>query len=301
MLNIERRVMMLPSILVPLDGSRLAEQALPYAQQLAEPGCQLILLEVGQDEDDLGLLERHADSCASLETAVGDPAEQILRVVKDLKVGLIVMTTHGRGALGRWAFGSVADAVTQTSPVPVFVVRPRDGDTEITPGIQRVVVPLDGSPLAEEALPTAMSLARRLHVPVHLVTAIDVARILSVEMMPTVAFNASLYEETVAQLEADATGWLTQTAERLRQEGVAATWAILHGSPFLAITDAVKPGDVIVMTSHGRGGAKRWVLGSVAEKLIREGPAPVLVVPTGERHHVEVIDEAERLFTPVSA
>ena len=284
-------------ILVPLDGSQLAEQALPYAQKLAEPGCQLILLEVGQDDDDLGLLDRHADSCASLETAVGDPAEQILGAAKDLGVGLIVMTTHGRGALGRWAFGSVADAVTRTSPVPVFVVRPQSEDAEIAPVIQRVVVPLDGSPLAEEALPTATSLAQRLHVPVHLVTAIDV-----IEIMPTVAFDASLYEETVAQLEADATGWLTQTAEQLQQEGVATTWAILHGSPFLVITDAVKPGDVIVMASHGRGGAKRWLLGSVAEKLIREGPVPVVLVPPAERQHGEpVAGETARLASPVLA
>jgi nucleotide-binding universal stress UspA family protein len=293
--------MMTQPILVPLDGSDLAEQALPYAQKLAEPGCQLILLEVGQDEDDLSMLERHADSCARLETAVGNPAEQILQVAKELNVGLIVMTTHGRGALGRWAFGSVADAVTRISPVPVFVVRPRDRDTEITPVIQRMVVPLDGSPLAEEALPTALSLAQRLHLPVHLVIAIDLTKLLPVEMMPTGVFDASLYEETVAQLDADATAWLTQTAEQLRQEGVATTWSILHGSPFLAIADAVKPGDVIVMTSHGRSGAKRWLLGSVAEKLIREGPAPVLLVPTGELRHVEVIDEAARLFTPVSA
>ena len=170
-------------ILVPLDGSKLAEQALPYAQKLAEPGCQLILLEVGQDEDNR--LAGTARPCASLETAVGDPAEQILRVAKDLNVGLIVMTTHGRGALGRWAFGSVADAVTRTSPVPVFVIRPREGDTDIAPVIQRVVVPLDGSPLAEEALLTATSLAQRLHVPAHLVTAIDVTKLLPVEMMPT--------------------------------------------------------------------------------------------------------------------
>jgi nucleotide-binding universal stress UspA family protein len=276
-------------ILVPLDGSQLAEQALPYAQKLAEPGCLLILLEVGQDEDDLGLLDRHADSCASLETAVGDPAEQILQVAKDLGVGMIVMTTRGRGAVGRWAFGSVADVVTRTSPVPVFVVRPRDGDPEIAPVIQRVVVPLDGSPLAKEAIPTATSLARRLHVPVHLITAIDVTKILPVEVIPTVAFDAALYEETVDQFEADATAWLTQTAEQLQHKGVATTWAILHGSPFLAITDAAKPGDVIVMTSRGCGGAKRWLLGSVAEKLIREGPVSVVLVPPTERRHDEPI------------
>jgi nucleotide-binding universal stress UspA family protein len=294
--------MMTQPILVPLDGSDLAEQALPYAQKLAEPGCQLILLEVGQDEDDLGVLERHADSCASLESAVGDPAEQILRVAKDLNVGLIVMTTHGRGALGRWAFGSVADAVTRTSPVPVFVVRPQAGDSTIAPDIRRVVVPLDGSPLAEEGLLTATSLAQRLHVPVHLVTAIDVTKLLPIEMMPTVAFDAALYVETVAQLEADATAWLTQAAGQLQHEGVAATWAILHGSPFRAITDTVKPGDVVVMTSHGRSGAKRWLLGSVAEKLIREGPVPVVLVPPAGRHEAEpVAGHVAGLTTPVLA
>jgi nucleotide-binding universal stress UspA family protein len=289
-------------ILVPLDGSDLAELALPYAHQLAEPGCQLILLEVGQDEDDLGLLERHANSCASLETAVGDPAEQILRVANDLGVGLIVMTTLGRGALGRWAFGSVADAVTRTSPVPVFVVPPQDGETEIAPAIQRVVVPLDGSPLAEEALPTAMSLARRLRVPAHLVTAIDVTKIVPVEIMPTMAFDAALYEETIAQIEADATTRLTQSAEQLQHEGVVTTWAVLHGSSFLAITDAVRPGDVIVMTSRGLGGAKRWLLGSVAETLIREGPVPVVLVPAGERNNeVPAVSEAAQLASPVLA
>ena len=147
-----------------------------------------------------------------------------------------------------------------------------------------------------------MSLARRLHVPVHLVTAIDVTKILPVEIMPTVAFDAALYEEMVAQLEADATAWLTQTAEQLQHEGVATTWAILHGSPFLAITEAVKPGDVIVMTSRGLGGAKRWLLGSVAEKLIREGPVPVVLVPAGERNNeVPVVGEAAQLASPVLA
>jgi nucleotide-binding universal stress UspA family protein len=295
--------MMIQPILVPLDGSNLAEQALPYAEKLAAPGCQLILLEVGEvGDDDVNALERHAGCDFRLESAVGDPAEQILQVARDLGVEMIVMTTHGRGAVGRWAFGGVADAVTRTSPVPVFIVRPRDGDAKIAPGIQRVVVPLDGSPLAKEAIPTATSLARRLQVPVHLITAIDVARVLPVEMMPTVAFDASLYEETVAQLEVGATAWLTQAADQLQHEGVATTWSILRGSPFLAITDAAKPGDAIVMTSRGLGGAKRWLLGSVAEKLIREGPVPVVLVPPAERHHDEpVASEAAQLASPVLA
>jgi nucleotide-binding universal stress UspA family protein len=278
-------------ILVPLDGSELAQQALPYAQALAdpscggEPECQLILLEVGQDEDELSLLERHADTDARLETATGDPAAQILRVAKDLGVGMIVMTTHGRGALGRLAFGSVADTVTRTSPIPVLVIRPGEGDRgSAAPVIRRVVVPLDGSELAEAALPTAQALAQRLNVPVHLISAIDLTRQVPVEIMPTVAFDASLYEETVAQLSADAETTLSLAGERLRREAVEVTWEVLHGSPFLAIKEAVQPGDVIVMTSRGRGGAGRWLLGSVAETLIRDGPVPVVLVPAGQHH-----------------
>ena len=212
------------------------------------------------------MLERHADSCASLETAVGDPAEQILRVAKDLNVGLIVMTTHGRGALGRWAFGSVADAVTRTSPVPVFRHPSAGGGYRHRPGHPARGCSARWFPARRGGAPDRDVPGARLHAraPRHRHRC-DQAP--AVEMMPTVAFDASLYEETVAQLEVQATAWLTQTAAQLQHEGVATTWAILHGSPSLAISDAVKPGDVIVMTSHGR--RVGWLLGSVAEKLIR--------------------------------
>jgi nucleotide-binding universal stress UspA family protein len=267
-------------VLVPLDGSLEAEQALPYAEALAGPGCQLILLEVGEDSDDeFALQERHGDSCARLETVSGDPAEQILRVARDLGVGLIVMTTQGRGALGRLAFGSVADAVTRKSPVPVLVVRPGDEPTE--PPLRRLVVPLDGSSLAEAAVPFAKSLAHRLGIPVHLLTAIDPVSLVPSAVAPALAFDAEVYTETLAQLRGDAETWLAEVGERLRGAGVETTWETVSGSPYVAIADALQPGDAVVMTSHGRGGVKRWLLGSVAEKLMREGKAPVMLVPAG--------------------
>jgi nucleotide-binding universal stress UspA family protein len=123
--------MMPQPVLVPLDGSSLAEQALPYAEKLAEPGCQLILLEIGQDEDDLGLLDRHADSCASRETAVKDPAEQILQVARDLGVGMIVMTSRGLGGAKRCLLGSVADKLIRECPVPVVLVPARERNNEV--------------------------------------------------------------------------------------------------------------------------------------------------------------------------
>ena len=282
---------MLQPILVPLDGSPEAEQALPYAEALAEPGCQLILLEVGEDPDcEFALLDRHAGSCARLETVSGDPAEQILRTARDFGVGAIVMTTHGRGALGRWAFGGVADAVTRRSPAPVMVVRPGEATTE--PALRRLVVPLDGSPLAETALPVAQSLALRLGIPVRLVTAVDPVSFVPSAVAPALAFDAEVYNDTLAALRGEAEASLTRASEALREAGVGASWEILSGSPYAAITDALQPGDVVVMTSHGRSGVTRLLLGSVAEKLIREGSTPVILVPNG------VVDVQPRAAAP---
>src|SRR4051812_43808937 len=112
-------------VLVPLDGSELAEQALPYAEAVAGSKCQLILLEVGDDGDNEFLLQqRQGESCAYLHTVFGDPVEQILGLAQELDAGLIVMTTRGRGAVGRTALGSVADAVTCKSAIPVMLIRP---------------------------------------------------------------------------------------------------------------------------------------------------------------------------------
>jgi hypothetical protein len=76
---------------------------------------------------------------------------------------------------------------------------------------------------------------------------------------------------------------LTRVSQRLAAEGLQVDTEVLHGSPHQAITDAAKPGDVIVMTSHGRGGVKRWLLDSVAEKLIRDGSSSVVLVPARQQ------------------
>jgi nucleotide-binding universal stress UspA family protein len=267
-------------ILVPLDGSDLAEQALPYAELLAGSSCELILLEVGEDEyDEFRLPERHGDSCAHLETVVGNPAEQILEVAQQLGAGMIVMTTHGRGAIGRWRFGSVADEVMRRATIPVLIIHPRGPQAIGAASIRRLVVPLDGSPLAEAALPIAAALAEELDVPVHLVTVIGATGSMAVELA-SAAFDGQLFAESIEELRLQAEGLLVRAAERLEDRGITTTWDVCNGPPFIAIGNATREGDVIVMASHGRRGAARWLLGSVAEQLIREGSVPVLLVPT---------------------
>jgi nucleotide-binding universal stress UspA family protein len=273
--------MMKDPVLVPLDGSALAEQALPYAETVAGSKCQLILLEVGNDEEDDEFLlqQRHGDSCAYLQTVYGEPAEQILAVAQELGAGLIVMTTRGRGALGRTALGSVADAVTRESPIPVMLIHPSGDENQVArPQLKRLVVPLDGSQLAEQALPTAVMLAKQLQIPVHLITIVGRADSIA-RRFEAAAVDAVLTPEDTDEQVAEAEAKLSQRAEQLRREGVACTWEVRRGSPYFSIADAVVPGDVIVITSRGRSGIKRWLLGSIAEKLVRDGPVPVIVVP----------------------
>ena len=304
---------MIDRILVPLDGSAVAAQALPYALALAEPDADIVLLrvvpplhglagqlivtqhEVQARDEEVAQYEIERESKAlkergmtvSPEVVLGDPAAQILRVAAERAVGMIAMTTHGRGAVGRFLFGSVADRVARASLVPVCLIRPRpEAVPPIPPAIQRVLVPLDGSDLAAEALPVAAALARRLAIPVHLVCAVDPVSALPVSSglggeSPMIA--AELYEEIERQATADARRTLEAVASQLRNGGVPTTWEVLTGSPLFVIPATTRPGDLLVMTSHGRGGVRRWLVGSVAEKLVREAEVPIVLVPTSVR------------------
>lgn len=305
---------MISTVLVPLDGSPVAEQAIPYAQALVPDGGEGVFFRVVPELDPLltELVWTLASAPESAEIAAvqaelervnarvgdtwvrwttdvasGDPAEEILEAISRHRIDLVAMTTHGRGALGRVAFGSVADRVSRESPVPVLLVRAYPDEQPVTlADIRRLVVPLDGSALAEASLPLVIDLAKHLGIPVHLLRALTLAAVLTpladsggVLVSP----SPEVYEQMTEAVERDARDYLTSVAARLEDDGVSATWGVLEGSPFFAIAEATKTGDLLVTTSHGRGGVLRWLLGSVAEKLVREAPVPVLLVPSAGR------------------
>ena len=294
-------------VVVPLDGSDLAEQALPYAEVLTRlTGAPLHLVRVidpahlgtplgallSSDALTLALLLEDERMAArdSLEHVAQDLSDRGQEVTVEYRQGLaademlaatrpgdlLVMVSHGRGGLGRWFLGSVAEAVIRRATVPVFLVRASETSAS-SPAVQRIVVPLDGSALAEEALPTARALAERLHVPVHLLTVIHVSAGTALELA-TAAVSASRLEETLIRLFTEAETCLANADERVRQSGVTVTTEVRHGSPGPTIVDATQPGDLIVMTSHGHSGFARWMLGSVAEAVVRRSTVPVLLV-----------------------
>jgi nucleotide-binding universal stress UspA family protein len=308
------------TIMVPLDGSALAEAALPFARALLAPDGELALARVVYNPDSsTAWMLRAAVSIEELNRAfreeaeqdlakeaerlgqgigrvrimvgAGDPAEEIVRLAEEEGVELVAMATHGRGALGRWTHGSVADRVARATTVPLLLVRPAEpGEDADAPdptapaAIRRLVVPLDGSERAEEALAVAERYAGRLRVPVLLIRVINpVTQVPSVYGAGSLPSTWEMTEEIIKLEEDDTAAYLAGAAQRLEQAGLSVERRVELGSTVGSIAAAVQPGDAIVMTSHGRGGIGRWVLGSVAEKLVREAPAPVLLVPSAGR------------------
>jgi nucleotide-binding universal stress UspA family protein len=308
------------AILVPLDGSPEAERALPFAETLVDPHGEIILLRVARSldafgepwpgrqlsEDDLRAIAeeaarrslltvaerlRHTVPRVRIEVVFGDPADEIIRVAEAEDVEMIVMTTHGHGAAGRIIFGSVADRVARYGTRPTLLVR-----ANVPPVLpDRLVAALDGSALAEQALPVAVRLAKRRGWPVHLVRVVDLDEIVreiwqdrqgDLYRLP----RDEAYEEARKRCEAQAAAYLAVHAERLRQEGVQADYEVATGTPAFVLLELVKPGDLVVMTSHGYGGLRRWLIGSVTEKLVREAPSPVLIV----RARAEPVAEQRR-------
>lgn len=305
-------------VLAPIDGSARALSAVPWAAKLAGPDGTVVLLRVvpsqpayaeslfalvGAEDNIPGIqdawartakadmdeaAEQIAGSGVTVEQMVaeGEPDEEIVAASSRRGAEMIAMASHGRGAIGRAIFGSVADRVARSATVPVLILRTPDEDADNSAVVSRIVVPLDGSEIAERALPVAIDLAKQFATPVHVVRAVDAATTLP--MAPGVfgaapSISAEVTDQIWQEAETQARTTVTDAVSHLKGEGIDASGAILNGSPFFAISEATQPGDLLVLTSHGRSGVRRWLLGSVAEKLVREADAPVLLVPALER------------------
>lgn len=299
------------TVVVPLDGSDYAEQVIPYAEAARGESGELIFLEVvfpsGPERDLLGdielsieeVLERKRDAALDrlrdtanrwsevlkqsprIEALAGDPAEAILKFAEREGADIIAMASYGRGAITRLAFGSVADQITRASPLPVMIAHPRweSSDPPMPARIQKVVVPLDGSAMSREALPLASRLAREIGGQLLLVQVMNPALSFSVFGDSVSPFSLGHYDETAQRMRDDALNVLEDARESVTEDGLRVETEVLEGSPVDRLREAIQPGDLVVMTSHGRSGFRRWLLGSTAEKLIRSGEAPVVLVP----------------------
>jgi nucleotide-binding universal stress UspA family protein len=303
----------LERILVPLDGSAVAEQSIPYVAALAADNAEITFIQVvseGHSERDMlghvvvpagevghrsrmqGLdhLRDAADRWRSIlpveprfEVSIGDPIKEIIATAKRLSCELIAVASHGRGGVRRLAVGSVAHDLARSSPVPVLLIRARDDAGNGQARLDRIVVPYDGSQLASAAIPAAIDLAKRIGSGIFLIQVISPTDYAPMPATTESYFPSAAYEETIELVEQNAESELKTVADVIQNAGVEVKHAVVPGAPAEALIDQTRHEDLIVMTSHGRSGLKRLFMGSVAEHLVRHGHAPVVVVPAGDR------------------
>ena len=278
---------MFQHVLVPLDGSPQADTILPYVTALARQlQMAITLLSVadsrgavlpGSVPRDVSerlhmLAGRLTDLGVPTATAVavGGPTKEILRIADDRRCDLIALSTSTGSSSAQSTLGRVADKVFHTSHMPLLLLPPQPAETPsaAAPPITTLILPLDGSPLAESALTYAEDLWQKLATDVVLARAVPFA-------------GAYVDERTPLSGEVEAEAYLQSVVERLRGEGVAVRSTVFGGLPTEHILDLAKqtPHSLTILTTHGRSALARWFVGSVAESLVRAAEVPTLVIP----------------------
>lgn len=219
---------------------------------------------------------------AEVEVAVGNPAEEIVGAAERLGVDAIAMATRRESTLARGVLGSVTDRVVHTTTLPLLALHPEDASAfsgnSGAPGT--LIVPLDGSELSEKSVPVAQSIAKAVGAKVMFIRSSATPYFGSseagVDYMPT---NYGLTE-----IRQDALLYLEPFVKATRDAGLESEARAVVGNAVNAIIETAEEneGSLIVMSTHGRSGFKRFFLGSVADKVIRSAGTPVLVLPPGE-------------------
>lgn len=285
-------------IIVPLDGSTFAEDALATALSLVGESGTLELVSVNApappfavaDFDDrarswttdyldglTGKLPPHVH--AETHVLVGRAADELLAFIEGSDAELVVAASHGRGPLTRAWLGSVADSLVRESKLPVMLVHPQHPDEpsyQASLPLRKILVPVDGSEMAEAAVRTAIAtfgseteitVIRVVHEPSHMASA----------YLPDTIRENKDAEEAAARAEAE----LVATVAKFEGTNASVEGELIrsnHIGRAIAEYSETHDFDAIAIASHGRGGARRLALGSVADKVVRSARRPVLVL-----------------------
>ncbi len=327
------------TVLIPLDGSPLAMQALPYARLVARLLAARIVLvhvvleteirsllkqdvgvfpytgisytNVWQREEEMyarmreqseGYLHQIASDleaegfAVQVDVQFGAPAPCIIESASTHAATLIVMATHGYGGLRRWALGSVTDRVVQSSNMPVLVVR---GHRHVLrspatpPQLKRILVPLDGSELAEQALPLACMLAEVAHADLHLFQAVFPisGALYPSELLTSPDVGSEALLKSICR---NTTTYLEYVASTLHHPcySVSVGTTVGHPAEAILIEAEQQHADLIVMVTHGYGGIQRWALGSVADKVLHATTIPILIIRAQREEVTHALDDA---------
>jgi nucleotide-binding universal stress UspA family protein len=328
---------MITSIMVPLDGSALSEQALPLASRIASSAHATVhLVQVHAPSYTIETADLRPGAVPTIDTTLdheiragersylaafqrrlsdehgikattalldGPIVEALRRHAAAISADLVVMTTHGRGAVSRFWLGSVADGLVRQSHAPVLLERPHapPAHRPAPSQMQHILIPLDGSALAESIIEPAVTLGAPLGACYTLLHVLD--PLLLVGAAPLL-YTAVPDVERERERELSAARYLDGVAARLRERGLnVTTRVVLSPSPAPAILEQAHEAgvDLIALATHGRSGLARVMLGSAADKVVRGAEMPVLVYRPAERVAIteQSADEARQALAVV--
>ena len=293
-------------IMVPLDGSNASERALPYVEEMAtkfNPEIALVsvaerapaesdhlyraYLKTIQEKVRAELSEWGArpGTRVDVEVLVGKPAEEILTYAAGKNVSLVVMASRGRSGEGPWLLGNIAAKVLRATTKPVLLARKEAPAERVQRRslFQRIQVPLDGSKVAEQIIPHAEAMAKSLGGELLLLQAVELMRA-TYNPEASIISKSTIAKENKRRKESSER-YLDGVAKGLRKRGHSVSRHVTTGAPAAQILDFAEanPVDLIAMSTHGRSGVGRWVLGSVTDKILHAGDMPVLVARAAGR------------------
>lgn len=299
---------MYKTILAPLDASKFSEEALSASVSVARRArAELCLATVEiasaffpESYDEAvarsaagAYLEGIATGVheasgleARTEVVTGEVAEALERLRETIGADLVVMATHGRGPLSRAWLGSTTDALLRTTEVPLLLVRPKgnNGEIDLSEGVDfaRILIASDGSPTSEAILEPAIALGKLFGASYHVIRVVEYPRAIPSAYLPDIAEENRKYLETATAIAERETHDLVERlrAKDLNVEG--STVVSAHVPEGILSTATEGDFDLIAVATHGRGGVRRMVLGSVADKVIRGADLPVLTVRPSE-------------------
>lgn len=281
-------------ILVPLDGSGRAEHALPYAQWVAKRLNSLVTLVTACPQEDPMLrplsvyLEKQAEDLqkagvnAHAECIIGDIADEILKISEKNRIGLIVMTSRGASGTTRWSLGGVALKVVLHSNTPILLVRTAERHAaRLEEGVRSILVPLDGSPVAESILGHIQDLA--------LATGLEVVLL---QVAVPIGYPAAGREREIAEHDKDVKKlnesrmastkfYLAEKEKQLAARGVKVSSVTLAGkaaSEMILQYISDNPIGMTALATHGFSGISKWAFGSVAIDVLEGSTRPLLLL-----------------------
>lgn len=306
-------------IIVPLDGSPLAERALPYVRMFAEKLTVPIQLlqaysptpselsdsDHGRylDQMDAALQDRAYDYLNQVKSSIpdakaeisclvqaGDPASCIVAEAEADPEALVAMSTHGRSGVGRWVLGSVTDKVLHAIKNPLWIIRSQQDISSDEAGLKTIVVPLDGSPVAEQILSHVVFLAKSFDLAIKLVRARPAMQeyqhyLEGHPMGGGATVYTGPYEVFSKEADAKAMDYLHDVRMNLQKQGVRSVEEDLikeHAPEAIIESVGLDSDKMVAMTTHGRSGIPRWTMGSVTGRVVRHAGVPVLVVRANE-------------------